>query len=252
MNNERYKYNYPEQDKHYYNLEERQQKANKILAVLQDYYPGGLLSLSDKKLLDIGSSTGIMTNLLSQYFYKTTGIDIDDEMVGFAESTYAGEDLHFYYQDSMNIQFDNSTFDVIICAHLYEYIPDIQKAMYEIYRVLKPGGICYFVAGNKWIFMEPHHRLPFLSWLPKSFANRYLKLFRNRDHYYETMQTYWQLKKLARNFEIIDYTKKIIKDPVKFYSTEMIKPNSFSQTIFVAILNIAYWLCPTYVWILKK
>ncbi len=37
---------------------------------------------------------------------------------------------------------DNS-FNIILCYHVLEHIPDDRKAMSELYRVLKPGGICY-------------------------------------------------------------------------------------------------------------
>ena len=42
--------------------------------------------------------------------------------------------------DITNIQYQNNSFDVIICNHVLEHIPDDRKAMAELYRVLKPGG----------------------------------------------------------------------------------------------------------------
>lgn len=42
--------------------------------------------------------------------------------------------------DITNIQYQNNFFDVIICNHVLEHVPDDRKAMAELYRVLKPGG----------------------------------------------------------------------------------------------------------------
>ncbi len=42
--------------------------------------------------------------------------------------------------DITNITFPDNTFDVIICNHVLEHVPDDAKAMSELYRVLKPGG----------------------------------------------------------------------------------------------------------------
>ena len=42
--------------------------------------------------------------------------------------------------DITNIPFKNDSFDVIICLHVLEHIVEDQKAMKELYRVLKPGG----------------------------------------------------------------------------------------------------------------
>lgn len=42
--------------------------------------------------------------------------------------------------DITKITFNDNTFDVIICNHVLEHIPNDAKAMSELYRVLKPGG----------------------------------------------------------------------------------------------------------------
>lgn len=42
--------------------------------------------------------------------------------------------------DICNLPFENGTFDVILCNHVLEHIPDDTKAMSEMYRVLKKGG----------------------------------------------------------------------------------------------------------------
>ena len=42
--------------------------------------------------------------------------------------------------DICNLPFADNTYDVILCNHVLEHIPDDQRAMEELYRVLKPGG----------------------------------------------------------------------------------------------------------------
>ena len=41
--------------------------------------------------------------------------------------------------DITDIPFDDNTFDLIMCTHVLEHIPDDRKAMSELYRVLKPN-----------------------------------------------------------------------------------------------------------------
>ncbi|MCD4652242.1 MAG: class I SAM-dependent methyltransferase [Candidatus Cloacimonetes bacterium] len=43
--------------------------------------------------------------------------------------------------DITNIQYDENSFDMVICNHVLEHVPNDKKAMLELYRVLKPGGI---------------------------------------------------------------------------------------------------------------
>ena len=45
--------------------------------------------------------------------------------------------------DITNITFDDNSFDLIICNHVLEHIPDDRKAMRELYRVLKRDGLAF-------------------------------------------------------------------------------------------------------------
>jgi Methyltransferase domain len=42
--------------------------------------------------------------------------------------------------DVSDIPYPNEMFDVILCSHVLQYVPDDKRAMRELYRVLKPGG----------------------------------------------------------------------------------------------------------------
>jgi SAM-dependent methyltransferase len=58
----------------------------------------------------------------------------------------AAPELYSYYiysirVDLTSLKFDNNLFDLVICNHVLEHIPDDRQAMKELYRVLKPGGL---------------------------------------------------------------------------------------------------------------
>ena len=81
--------------------------------ILQD----ALGELSSFNLLDIGSSTGIMTNEYSKYFTNTVGIDIDQEAVEFSKKNYKKESLEFLCVPIEELDYSDGHFDVITCSH---------------------------------------------------------------------------------------------------------------------------------------
>ncbi len=254
MQNEKYVYQdgYCERFAEYQFDEARQkQKAMKTLSVLEDFC-GGPGSLEKLTLLDMGCSAGLMTRLYSKKFNRTVGIDIDSPAVEYAAANYSSEKLEFLVRDAMNTGLESESFDVATCTHIYEHVPDYTKLMAEIHRVLKKGGICYFAAQNRLSLIEPHYFLPLLSVVPKPVAHVYFRLFGKGDFYYENLLTLGQLRNLVAGFECHDYTIKIMDDPVKYYATELLAPGSLKQRLALAFVRTAYFLCPTYIWILKK
>lgn len=50
------------------------------------------------------------------------------------------EEIAMQKEDITSLTFDDLTFDIILCSHVLEHIEDDQRAMMELYRVLKKGG----------------------------------------------------------------------------------------------------------------
>ena len=232
-----------------YSAELRERKASTIVAVLQDFFGVDLGSLT---LLDIGSSTGIIAHYLSQHFGRVAGIDIDRSAIDFARRTFKKANLHFVLGDAMDMAFADHAFDVLICGHIYEHVPDARRLMDEIYRVLKPGGICYFAAGNRLSILEPHYRLPFLSMLPKRLSHLYLRLTKRGKIYHENLLTYRKIRGLVNRFLVVDYTRRIVENPRLFHADYMIQEGTFKFRLANFMVRYAYALCPTYIWLLVK
>lgn len=228
--------------------EGRIKKAETILSVLQDHS----CPLDQLRGLNIGSEYGIIDNYLSSYFKDFSGLDVTEDRVKVAIETFVKDNLTFHFADAMDMPFENNSFDVIICTQIYEHVPCAKTLFKEMFRVLKPGGIIYLSASNRLRVMEQHHRLPFLSVIPKWMAHPYMKLMKKGNFYHETHLTIWSLRKLVSPFKVHDYTAKINHDPEK-YGVEYILPkDSIKQFVAKILVKWFYPIYPNYIWLLEK
>lgn len=233
-----------------YNSLSRQKKAKRMVKVFQDFL--GLSKLKKLRVLDVGCSTGIIDNTLSAYFKEVVGIDSDSQAINFANKTFKNDHLKFMKGDALSLSFADNSFDVVICAHIYEHVPNSKKLFKEIYRVLKPGGICYVAAINKLWPIEPHYFLPGLDWFPKKIANAYLKLLKGIPVYDINPLSYWGLKSITKNFEITEYTQKIVTNPRCFEYENIPVVNILGWNLFSLFSPFVKYLAPTFFWLLVK
>tara|TARA_B100001989_G_scaffold252999_1_gene237418 strand:+ start:4448 stop:5209 length:762 start_codon:yes stop_codon:yes gene_type:complete len=226
----------------------RIKKSKKTLAILNDF----LNTTNNLDLLDLGCSTGIMTDQYSKQFRKTLGIDIDMSAIDYAKKNYENKNLTFQNCSYDDLTLSNKKFDVVICSHVYEHVDNPDDLFDKIYNLLKKGGICYLVAGNRHKIIEPHFKLPFLSYLPRKLGNLYVKIAKKDGQYYQKHLSLRKLKKLVYKFKIHDYTIKTIKFPIEFSSDDLVKDKSIKQKVYLFFSKIFYFLIPTYIWILEK
>ena len=111
---------------------------------------------------------------------------------------------------------------MVVFNHIYERVVDADAVLTEIHRVLKPAGVGFLGLGNKYQVMEPHYRLPFLSWLPQRAADRYAAVFGKADEHYESYASRKGLKTLVRGFHVWDYTIPVVLRPDRFESGDQV------------------------------
>lgn len=225
-------------------------KVEKMLAVLEAAGAIGQTRLTCA--VDVGCSRGFFADGLAPYFDRVIGLDIDPHALRLAEQERRHENLHFACGDSQRLPLADASIDLVVCNHVYEHVPSAEVLMAEIYRILKPGGLCYFGAASRLIVQEPHYHLPFLSWLPKSVAHRYMRLFGRGDYYYERLRTYPALRRLVGDFRVEDYTVPVLRDPDRFKARDLIRRGSLIGSVPAWLWRLLYPLLPTYILILHK
>jgi ubiquinone/menaquinone biosynthesis C-methylase UbiE len=90
------------------------------------------------KILDVGCGTGHLACELARRGYQTWGTDIAEAMVQYARDHYDPD--RFRVGDIEKMDFPDNTFDGIMCLGVVEYLSSDEKALHEMWRVLKPGG----------------------------------------------------------------------------------------------------------------
>jgi ubiquinone/menaquinone biosynthesis C-methylase UbiE len=95
--------------------------------------------------LDVGCGEGHNTQLLTDKEAIMTGIDISETFINFAKEREAGNrNLKFLTASACNLPFKDEYFDFCVSTMVFMDFPDQEKALQEIYRVLKVKGFFQF------------------------------------------------------------------------------------------------------------
>ena len=114
--------------------------------------------------------------------------------------------------DICNLPFQDNSYDVILCNHVLEHIPDDTKAMQELYRVLKPGGMG--------IFQIPQDLSRATTFSDDSITNQKERatIFGQYDHVRIYGRDYFEkLRSIGFTVFEEDYTSKIAPELVEKY-----------------------------------
>lgn len=114
--------------------------------------------------------------------------------------------------DICNLPFENDSYDVILCNHVLEHIPDDNKAMQELYRIMKPNG---------WgIFQIPQDLTRDKTFEDNSITDKKerAKLFGQYDHVRIYGRDYFEkLRAIGFTVEEVDYTAILSEETIKKY-----------------------------------
>jgi len=227
-------------------LERRFRKAEKVRYVLRQY--PAAFDLKRAICVDIGCSSGVITNHISDLFRLVVGLEYD--FYALKQHGPLGDNVQLIHGDAMRLPVADQSVDFILCLQVYEHVPDAEILVCEMDRVLKPGGVIFFSGPNKGFPIELHYHLPFLHWLPRKWASALLKILGRGDHFYERIYSRNELMHLFQRFEILDISVDILQQGQQFAGLR--GPVLWLTKLPASFLNLFRGIFPNYNWLLYK
>lgn len=100
-----------------------------------------LPDLKGKHVLDAGCGPGKYAEIMIKRGAKVIGVDISRVMISEAKKRNPNQGEFFQYDITKSLPFDKSSFDIVICPLVLEYIYNWTPVFREFNRVLKKGGV---------------------------------------------------------------------------------------------------------------
>jgi len=103
---------------------------------------------SNDKIIDVGSGTGDLTKIILKENKNVSiySVDLNLEMLNEAKKQFNDKQkkkIKFINANAEDLPFENNFFDKYVISFCLRNITYIEEALYESFRILKPGGIFY-------------------------------------------------------------------------------------------------------------
>lgn len=92
-------------------------------------------------VLELACGTGLLSVRIARSVKLLEATDFSEEMIRQAKAKAHSSRLHFSVQDATSLPYTPETFDAVVISNALHIMPEPEKALAEIRRVLKPGGL---------------------------------------------------------------------------------------------------------------
>lgn len=123
---------------------------------------------SGQKVLFVGVGTGADLELINPSDLIITAIDFSPDMLNRAREKFKNSSIKFIEMDAQNMKFKNETFDYVVASLILSVVPDADKCLTEMTRILKKEG--KIIVFDK--FVSKEHKLS----LPKKLLRPLIKV----------------------------------------------------------------------------
>lgn len=114
----------------------------------------GLRFFPGIRILELAAGTGIVSAEIAKRLPADGQLvvtDLNEPMLEIAKTKIDAANVEFRQADACELPFEDASFDAVVCQFGLMFFPDKDKALREILRVLKPGGVLRF---NVWDHLD--------------------------------------------------------------------------------------------------
>lgn len=97
--------------------------------------------IRDKEVLEIATGPGLLAKHTAPAAKRMIATDYSDGMIAEAKKGEHSPNLTFEVANAMDLPYEDNSFDAVIIANALHIVPDPEKVLQEIDRVLRPEGI---------------------------------------------------------------------------------------------------------------
>lgn len=117
------------------------ERAMKSQKSIYDYiYKEISAAASAKDVLELATGPGMIAKHIASSAKSVTATDFAPKMIEAAKKGSVPDNVSFEVADATNLRYQNDSFDLVVIANALHIIPEPEKALAEIDRVLKANG----------------------------------------------------------------------------------------------------------------
>lgn len=114
---------------------------------------------NDKCILDYGCGTGYGVMTISEHAKSVIGVDINRQIIDHCNERYRKVNVSFTQVSAeCPLPYENGLFDIIVSFQVIEHLPDVQRYLYELRRLLKDEGLLFIATPNRCFRLLPFEK----------------------------------------------------------------------------------------------
>lgn len=115
------------------------------------------------RAVEYGPGSGIYLPTLAQHCEQVTAADVEDAyLAGIRPLTGELPGLRLVRDDIQDSAFEDGIFSVVLCSEVLEHVPDPERSLRTVYRILSEGGVAIVTTPQRYSVLELACKVAFL------------------------------------------------------------------------------------------